>query len=192
MTKLRYWFFCYLAVMLLLLLFIGYGFERTDAEGRDMVFYHEQRILVQQALQRGENRERVEREYGCRILLFSDEDYEIALGGAYQNEALIMDLIWEREPETARQDGGAAGKIVWNVSEQRYRSMERVLYRRMLIMWGIVLAAVCCCSAFFMYALSVRLHNCRHLRGRSQREISIFRCRCGSVSISAHLRKAST
>ena len=149
MTKLRYWLFCYLAVMLSLLLFIGYGFERTDAEGRDMVFYHEQRILVQQALQRGENRERVEREYGCRILLFSDEDYEIALGGAYQNEALIMDLIWEREPETARQDGGAAGKIVWNVSEQRYRSMERVLYRRMLIMWGIVLAGGLLLFGFF-------------------------------------------
>ena len=149
MTKLRYWLFCYLAVMLLLLLFIGYGLERTDAEGRDMVFYHEQRILVQQALQRGENRERVEREYGCRILLFSDEDYEIALGGAYQNEALIMDLIWEREPETARQDGGAAGKIVWNVSEQRYRSMERVLYRRMLIMWGIVLAGGLLLFGFF-------------------------------------------
>lgn len=129
MTKLRYWLFCYLAVMLLLLLFIGYGFERTDAEGRDMVFYNEQRMLAEQALKQGEDRERIEQEYGGRILLFSDEDYEIALGGAYQNEALIMDLKW----------GECAGKIIWNVSEQRYRSMERILYRRMLIMWGILL-----------------------------------------------------
>ena len=149
MTKLRYWLFCYLAVMLLLLLFIGYGFERTDAEGRDMVFYHEQRTLAQQALRRGENRERVEREYGCRILLFSDEDYEIALGSAYQSEALIMDLMWEQEPETVRQDGESAGKIVWNVSEQRYRSMERTLYRRMLIMWGILLAGGLLLFVFF-------------------------------------------
>lgn len=139
MTKLRYWLFCYLAVMLLLLLFIRYGFERTDAEGRDMVFYHEQRILAEQALQRGEDRERIEQEYGGRILLFSDEDYEIALGGAYQNEALIMDLKW----------GECVGKIIWNVSEQRYRSMERILYRRMLIMWGILLAGGLLLFGFF-------------------------------------------
>lgn len=139
MTKLRYWLFCYLAAMLLLLLFIGYGFERTDAEGRDMVFYNEQRMLAEQALKQGEDRERIEREYGGRILLFSDEDYEIALGGAYQNEALIMDLKW----------GESAGKIVWNVSEQRYRSMERILYRRMLIMWGIVLAGGLLLFGFF-------------------------------------------
>lgn len=139
MTKLRYWLFCYLAVMLLLLLFIGYGFERTDAEGRDMVFYNEQRMLAEQALRQGEDRERIEQEYGGRILLFSDEDYEIALGGAYQNEALIMDLKW----------GECTGKIIWNVSEQRYRSMERILYRRMLIMWGIVLAGGLLLFGFF-------------------------------------------
>lgn len=139
MTKLRYWLFCYLAVMLLLLLFIRYGFERTDAEGRDMVFYHEQRILAEQALQRGEDRERIEQEYGGRILLFSDEDYEVALGGAYQNEALIMDIKW----------GDFAGKIIWNVSEQRYRNMERILYRRMLIMWGILLAGGLLLFGFF-------------------------------------------
>lgn len=139
MTKLRYWLFCYLAVMLLLLLFIGYGFERTDAEGRDMVFYHEQRILAEQALKRGEDRERIEQEYGGRILLFSDEDYEIALGEAYQNEALIMDLT----------RGECDGKIVWNVSEQRYRNMERILYRRMLIMWGTLLAGGLLLFGFF-------------------------------------------
>lgn len=147
MTKLRYWIIGYLAVMLCFLLLIGGSFDRTDADSRDMVFYHEQRALAEQALQRGEERERVEREYGCRILLFSDEDYEIALGSAYRNEALIMDFKWEYEPEEGLRDG--YGKIVWNVPEQRYQSMERTLYGRMLAIWGILLLGGLLLFVFF-------------------------------------------
>lgn len=162
MTKLRYWFFCYLAVMLLLLLFIGYGFERTDAEGRDMVFYNEQRMLAEQALKQGEDRERIEQEYGGRILLFSDEDYEIALSGAYQNEALIMDLMGEDATGTAQTDAAVSawqpvciGKIVWNVPEQRYLKMERILYRRMLAVWAALLFGGICLFAF-LYVRFIR------------------------------------
>lgn len=95
MTKLRYWFLAYLAVMLLFLGLIGYGFNGMDADGRDMVFYYGQRAQAERALQNGEDRACVEQEYGCRILLFSDEDYAIGLGDAYQKEALIMDLACE-------------------------------------------------------------------------------------------------
>lgn len=145
MAKLRYWFFLYLAVMLMFLLFIGYGVRRTDVTGRDMVFYNEQCMLAERALKQGEDRERIETEYGLGILLFSDEDYEIRLSAAYRDEALIMDLMGDNAPETA-QDAAVSerqrvfiGKVVWNVPEQRYLKMERILYRRMLTMWAALL-----------------------------------------------------
>lgn len=166
MTKLRYWFLVYLAVMLLFLGSIGYGFARMDADGRDMVFYNGQRALAERALQDGEDRTRIEQEYGCRILLFSDEDYAIRLGDAYQNEALIMDLSCEtaaeaeaggQEMEAAVQESvsgpgresGWIGKIVWNAEEQRYRNMERALFWRVVLMWGILFAGGCLLFGFF-------------------------------------------
>lgn len=170
MTKLRYWFLVYLAVMLLFLGSIGYGFARMDAGGgRDMVFYNGQRALAERALQDGEDRTRIEQEYGCRILLFSDEDYAIRLGDAYQNEALIMDLSCEtaadgaeteaggQEMEAAVQESvsgpgresGWIGKIVWNAEEQRYRNMERALFWRVVLMWGILFAGGCLLFGFF-------------------------------------------
>lgn len=166
MTKLRYWFLVYLAVMLLFLGSIGYGFARMDADGRDMVFYNGQRVLAERALQDGEDRTRIEQEYGCRILLFSDEDYAIRLGDAYQNEALIVDLSCEtaaeteadgQETETAVQESvsgpgresGWIGKIVWNAEEQRYRNMERALFWRVVLMWGILFAGGCLLFGFF-------------------------------------------
>lgn len=169
MTKLRYWFLVYLAVMLLFLGSVGYGFARMDADGRDMVFYNGQRALAERALQDGEDRTRIEQEYGCRILLFSDEDYAIRLGDAYQNEALIMDLSCEtaadgaeteaggQEMEAAVQESvsgpgresGWIGKIVWNAEEQRYRNMERALFWRVVLMWGILFAGGCLLFGFF-------------------------------------------
>lgn len=166
MTKLRYWFLVYLAVMLLFLGSIGYGFARMDADGRDMVFYNGQRALAERALQDGEDRTRIEQEYGCRILLFSDEDYAIRLGDAYQNEALIMDLSCETAAETEAggqemeaavqesvsgpgRESGWIGKIVWNAEEQRYRNMERALFWRVVLMWGILFAGGCLLFGFF-------------------------------------------
>lgn len=166
MTKLRYWFLVYLAVMLLFLGSIGYGFARMDADGRDMVFYNGQRALAERALQDREDRTRIEQEYGCRILLFSDEDYAIRLGDAYQNEALIMDLSCETAAETEAggqemeaavqesvsgpgRESGWIGKIVWNAEEQRYRNMERALFWRVVLMWGILFAGGCLLFGFF-------------------------------------------
>lgn len=166
MTKLRYWFLVYLAVMLLFLGSIGYGFARMDADGRDMVFYNGQRALAERALQDGEDRTRIEQEYGCRILLFSDEDYAIRLGDAYQNEALIMDLSCETAAETEAggqemeaavqesvsgpgRESGWIGKIVWNAEEQRYRNMESALFWRVALMWGILFAGGCLLFGFF-------------------------------------------
>lgn len=162
MTKLRYWFLAYLAVMLLFLGLIGYGFNGMDADGRDMVFYYGQRAQAERALQNGEDRACVEQEYGCRILLFSDEDYAIGLGDAYQKEALIMDLEGKDpmdriEPETGAQESvsmqsrGSAwiGKIVWDTKESHYRNMERMLLWRIVLLWGLLFAGGCLLFLFF-------------------------------------------
>ncbi len=139
MIKLRYLLPCYTAVMLIVLLMILGGFRRQAGAERDMVFYNEQRILVQQAAMRGEERARIEQDMGCDILLVSDEDYEMRLNKAYQNEALVMDLA---SAPYAAQSGASlesAGKIVWNVEERHYRNLEIGLKKRMTALWGILL-----------------------------------------------------
>lgn len=139
MIKLRYLLPGYAAVMLIVLLMILGGFRRQAGAERDMVFYNEQRILVQQAVLRGEERARIEQDMGCDILLISDEDYEMRLNKAYQNEALVMDLAPASYAAQSGTSLESAGKIVWNVEERHYRSLESGLKKRMTALWGILL-----------------------------------------------------
>lgn len=116
--------------MLLLLLGVNGVFHSHTAKTRDMVYYNEQRILVENAIEQGEARSDIEREYGCNILLLPDKTYEIELQNCLQKEALIMDY---------RNKDKLLGKIVWNIKEENYQRMERVLKMQSVIIWAVFL-----------------------------------------------------
>lgn len=105
-----------------------------------MVYYNEQQILVETAIEQGEAREDIEKKYGCNILLLSDKTYEIELQNCLQKEAFIMDY---------RDKDKLIGKIVWNIKEENYQGMEKVLKMQSVIIWAIFFAGGYLLLAFF-------------------------------------------
>lgn len=130
----------YTVGMLLLLLGVSCVFNSNTVKTRDMVYYNEQQILVETAIEQGEAREDIEKKYGCNILLLSDKTYEIELQNCLQKEAFIMDY---------RDKDKLIGKIVWNIKEENYQGMEKVLKMQSVIIWAIFFAGGYLLLAFF-------------------------------------------
>lgn len=118
----------YTAVFLLLvsICFLYDGGKQTK---RDMVYYNEQKILIEEALSNGRSREETEEKYDCRVIFRTDPDYELTLQEALQKEALVVDYFRDKEP---------VGKIIWNENERHFQIMEKKLRGRMLAIAGLI------------------------------------------------------
>ena len=128
--KIRYWIAGYTAIMLLLFFCLISAFTKDEKTSSDMVFYNEQRILVEKEIAQGVERGVIEQKYSCDILLRSDEEYEIDLQSALQKEALILDYF---------QDDVLEGKIIWNEEEKHYQQLEENLQKHTILIWGLLL-----------------------------------------------------
>lgn len=116
--KMRYVVFLYTAVILLLLFRVIFQKE-TEEGGMDMVRYNEAYRRVTEELAQAVDRETVEAENGCHILLFSDEDYKSRLHEMLVSQAVILD--YER-------DGEILGKVCWQTGKNRYERLRRELH----------------------------------------------------------------
>lgn len=132
--KIRYFVAGYTLVMLLLLsgllsAFKGDAGGKAGQSGRDMVYYNEQQILIQQEIEKGTPIRQIEEDYACDILLCSDEKYEILLQEALRQEALVVDYF---------KEGALAGKIIWNEAARHYENMEKSLFQKILVIWALL------------------------------------------------------
>ena len=118
--------------MLLLLLVMFHIFTGETSASNDMVFYNEQRILVEQEMDAEEPLSKIEEKYGCSILLLTDQNYDLELDEAMQNEALIFDY---------RKGKELKGKIVWNVAKKKYQTLTESMFLLSVGMWGILFLA---------------------------------------------------
>ena len=109
--KIRHYFIGYTVVMLFIFLYMIHSFFNQAEQSRDMVYYNEQQILIEEAIEKGEDEADIEKEYRCEILLLSDEKYEMKMQQALQKEALILDYF---------KDDVFSGKIIWNEKESQY------------------------------------------------------------------------
>ncbi len=116
--------------MLFLLLGIDCLFHNNVTKTRDMVYYNEQQILVETAINQGEKIKDIETEYDCHILFLNDKNYEMELQNWLQKEALILDY---------RNKDKLIGKIIWNIKEKSYQKMEKVLKMQSVIIWAVFL-----------------------------------------------------
>jgi len=139
--KIRYWVIGYTAIMLVILWCFLSAFRKEAAAGRDMVFYNEQRILVETEIAQGIERDAVEQKYNCEIILRLDENYEIDLQDALQKEALVLDYF---------QEDILIGKIIWNDEERHYQLLKEDLQEDAILMWGFILLA-----GYFYWHLSI-------------------------------------
>lgn len=149
--KITAWTVGYTAVMILLLFFLSHCLQNGETEGRDMVYYNEQSLLLQKAIgQTGaetlsdRGRETLQQTYGCDILFLSDDDYQLRLDAALREEALVVDYM---------VSGTLVGKFIWHTASLHYRQMERGLSRRVYLMWGVIL----CTGYLLLGIIYVRL-----------------------------------
>lgn len=118
--------------MFLILLVMFHIFKGETAVSRDMVFYNEQCIFVEEALDRNEDIGEIEETYDCSIILLKDKNYDIELDEALQEEALIFDY---------RNGNELKGKIVWNLEEKKYQKLTDKLFLASVVGWGILFFA---------------------------------------------------
>ena len=128
--KIKYWLIGYTAIMLIIFFYIYTSFANQPSSKRDMVYYNEQHILVSEEMKQGKAIDEIEKKYDCDIILMSDENYEINLQEALKNEALLMDYF---------ENDVLKGKLIWNVEEQHYQMMEESIYKRTMLILGLVL-----------------------------------------------------
>ncbi len=128
--KIRYWVAGYTTIMLVLFFYLISAWGKEAISGRDMVFYNEQRIWVEDEIRQGIERNLIEQKYDCKIILRSDEKYEIDLQEALKKEALILDYL---------QDDILIGKIIWREEERHYQVLEENLRKQTVLIWGLML-----------------------------------------------------
>lgn len=130
--KIRYFVTGYTVIMLILLfgLFSTFRKDEVGESCRDMVYYNEQQILIEQELEKGTEISRIEEDFSCDILLCSDEKYDILLQEALLQESLVVDYF---------KGDVLIGKIIWNEAARHYESMERSLFREILGIWVLLL-----------------------------------------------------
>ena len=129
--------------MFLLLFVMFQVFTVESSASNDMVFYNEQRILVEKAIEEEEPLGKIEETYGCSIFLLTDKNYELELDEALQEEALIFDY---------RKGKELKGKIVWNVEEKKYQKLTDKMFLASLVGWGILYFA----GYFFLVVLYIQ------------------------------------
>ena len=118
--------------MILLLFLMFRIFNGETSASNDMVFYNEQRILVEKAIEEEEQLGKIEEKYGCSIFLLTDKNYELEFDEALQAEALIFDY---------RKGSELKGKIVWNVEEKKYQKLTEKMFLLSAGVWGILFFA---------------------------------------------------
>ncbi len=128
--KFRYIPAVYTLVMGVLLFSILAYFGRKPYTGRDMVFYNEQRILAQESITAGMDRQKIEEAYHCKILFISDKDYEVKLSDGQKRAALVFDYMEQKN---------LAGKIIFYPEENRYLELKANMKERILRIFFLLL-----------------------------------------------------
>lgn len=124
--KIRYYIAGYTVAMLLAFIYMLHVFTIQQGANRDMVFYNEQQILIEEAINQGLKRYEIEQKYGCQLLFRTDETYELDLQEALQSEALILDYF---------EEDALIGKIIWNENANHYQLLKETLYKRSVLIW---------------------------------------------------------
>lgn len=86
----------------------------------DMVWYNREVRTIETELERGNSREAIEKEHGCRLLFPSDSDYQSRLNEYMMYNSMIMDLYVNDNFTGDALEGVFAGKAIWQMKQERY------------------------------------------------------------------------
>ena len=113
------------AVLTVLLILAG----NMRFEKRDIAAYNDQIIRITKEYEAGQSVEKLEKQYGCRII-FSTELLNEELADYYGRKAMILDFT---------PGGEYIGKVVWDDTEGDYEVYRSRFLRTALILWGSLL-----------------------------------------------------
>lgn len=122
--KIRYIAGIYTGIMLLLIVLFARNMKEIEYKAVDMVSINETVKLIEKELSQGEDRNSIENRRKCEILFLTDEDYEISLNQALQEERLLLDY---QEQKVIK------GKIIFNIQGERYQQLQKKLYMTVII-----------------------------------------------------------
>lgn len=128
--KIRYFILIYTVAMLAVIMFLAVSYQKLSYTGRDMVFYNEQRRLVEEELKGGAAPDVIEKEYNCVILFCGQEEYESRLNAYMEENAVIYDY---------EIDGALVGKMIWRDEKKVYQTMQRTLFQSVAVVWFLIL-----------------------------------------------------
>ena len=134
--KMKYIVLGYTVVVALLLCFVYFEMTKENDFEVDMVYYNRQLKEIvselQQARINDEQITAIESTHNCTILFLTEEDYQKQLNGFISEGAVIFDYI---------SDGKLEGKIIWEMSKNRYEEMSQERSEIMLLLLGIMILA---------------------------------------------------
>lgn len=128
--KIRYIIIFYTIFMLAILAALCYSFSNSVYMVRDMTYYNEQLQLVKNEMEQGKEIDVIEQNYSCKILNFSDKEYELKMNELIQASAIVLDY---------QKDGKFVGKIAWNEVNGKFESVKSKLMIQIGIIWVILL-----------------------------------------------------
>lgn len=128
--KIRYIITFYTIFMLAILAALCYSFSNSVYMVRDMTYYNEQLQLVKNEMEQGKEIDVIEQNYSCKILNFSDKEYELKMNELIQASAIVLDY---------QKDGKFVGKIAWNEVNGKFESVKSKLMIQIGIIWVILL-----------------------------------------------------
>lgn len=133
--KMRYIVAGYTVVVALLLSIIYFEMTRENDFEVDMVYYNRQLKQIEKELTQptvNQDIQNIEESYNCIILFNTDSDYQQRLNTFISEGAVIFDYISGDE---------LAGKIIWEMSKNRYEQMNMERSETMLILVSMVALA---------------------------------------------------
>lgn len=131
--KMKYMVIGYTVVVALLLCFIYIEMINENEYEVDMVYYNRQLKEIEAELAEDISKiERIEEAYNCKILLTTDNDYAQQLNTYIGEGAVIFDYMSGDE---------LAGKVIWEMSKNRYEELSQARGERMLILVGVFVLA---------------------------------------------------
>lgn len=131
--KMRYIVVGYTLVVALLISIMYLELTKENDFQVDMVYYNRQLKQIESELVQltttKEDIESIEEKYNCSILFITDGDYQQRLNTFISDGAVVFDYFSE---------DGLAGKIVWEMSKNRYEKINQERSDATLILVGIV------------------------------------------------------
>lgn len=134
--KIRYIAGIYTVVMILLVLMFAKEIKENENTVVDMVSINEKVKLVEDALERGEDKDSIENKMECEILFLTDKNYESSLNQAIQERKMILDYC---------EDEAIQGKLIFDIEGKEYQRLRKELFQKTV--------AVCLVFSVLIYAL---------------------------------------